>query len=94
LGPSGCDDPLIRKAWRCELPEPLELSEAFPYVAAILRRMEGCRKHPMKVLLLGTLVAVGGILFLNLVGGDWNMWIMTFHIVGRIIPTDQYFSEG
>lgn len=47
-----CDDPLIRKAWRCELPEPLELSEAFPYVAAILRRMEGCRKHPMKVLLL------------------------------------------
>ena len=36
----------------------------------------------------------GGILFLNLVGGDWNMWIMTFHIVGRIIPTDQYFFRG
>jgi len=24
-----------------------------------------------------------------LVGGDWNMAFMTFHIVGIIIPTDE-----
>eukprot|EP00435_Cladocopium_sp_Y103_P069325 s191_g33.t1 len=50
-----CDDPLIRSAWSCqpELSNMVE-GEAFPYVAAILRRMERkCRNHPMQVLMLG-----------------------------------------
>ena len=30
-----------------------------------------------------------------LIGGDWNMNFMNFHILGIIIPTDPYFfSEG
>ena len=29
-----------------------------------------------------------------LVGGLEHDWIMTFHILGIIIPTDSYFSEG
>jgi len=31
-----------------------------------------------------------------LVGGDWNMSFMTFHILGTIVPFDELhdFSEG
>ena len=28
-----------------------------------------------------------------LVGGDWNIWIMTFHQVGTIIPTDFHIFQ-
>ena len=61
----GCDDPLIRKAWSHCRPEPMDGDHggtnggsAFPYVTAMLRRMEGCRQHPMKVLMLGALVGI------------------------------------
>ena len=34
-------------------------------------------------------------IYICLIGGDWNMAFMTFHLLGITIPTDELiFSEG